>query len=262
MKENESPKGRQTLEPIGYIRTDLPQKFGVPRQSGVAPALKGVIVFAPAYRNPDALRGLAGFSHVWLIWQFSDCAEEETVVSQLLVRPPRLGGNSKVGVFASRSPFRPNHLGLSAVKIEGIILSSEEDTPWDGPESPRTYPYLRVSGVDMKDGTPLYDIKPYVPYADCIADAGKGFTEAAWKNGEDKLAEVEIPAGIAGGFSAEKLETLKELLAADPRPSYQTDPERIYGLAFSGYNIKFYVKENRAVVTGIEKIGVKENSKD
>lgn len=244
--------GVQTISPIGTIHTDLPEKFGVPRQSGVVGELPGIIVFAPSYRNPDALRGLSEFSHLWLIWQFSKAAEIWGEGWQPMVRPPRLGGNRKVGVFASRSPFRPNQLGLSVVRIEAVITSKEEETPWNGPAGPGVYPYIRIRGVDMMDGTPLYDIKPYAPYSDSIPDAAPGFTGGSWKSGGQERLDVKIAPALAARIPAGREELVRALLAADPRPPYQDDPDRIYGMLYAGVNIKFVVKNGCAVVTAVE----------
>lgn len=246
--------GVQTITPIGFIRTELPEKFGVPRQSGVVKSLLGLITFAPAYRNADALRELGGFSHVWLIWQFSANADSDPAKWQPTVRPPRLGGNRRVGVFASRSPFRPNHLGLSVVKLEGIITCPEEESPWDGPAGPGEYPYLRISGMDMIDGTPLYDIKPYMPYSDIQPDALPGYTAESWKKDRTKQLTVVIPEKLRNRIPDGREEALRGLLLADPRPPYQNDPDRIYGMQFAGVNIKFYVKDDTVTVTDIEQL--------
>ena len=245
-------EGVHMLTPIATIHTDLPEKFGVPRQSGVVEDLPGIIVFAPSYRNPDALRELTGFSHLWLIWQFSRAAEIWGEGWQPMVRPPRLGGNRKVGVFASRSPFRPNQLGLSVVRIEAVIMCKEEETPWNGPAGTGAYPYIRIRGVDMMDGTPLYDIKPYIPYSDSIPDAAPGYTAGSWKSGGQEKLDVKIPAELAAALPEGKEDLVRELLAADPRPPYQDDPELIYGMTFAGVNIKFIVKNRCAVVTAVE----------
>lgn len=210
------------MEPIAIIRTGFPTKFGVPRQSGLVSSLKGRIVFNPAYRNADSLRGLEGFSHIWLIWQFSENVREEFSPT---VRPPRLGGNTRMGVFATRSPFRPNPIGLSCVKIESI----ESDTA-DGP-------VINVLGADLMDRTPIYDIKPYIPYADCHPEATAGFTG----NIEDKVLDIDFPQELQKGIPAETLKQIKEVLALDPRPRYQDHPDRTYGFQFAGYEIKFTV---------------------
>ncbi len=219
---------------IARIRSDFPTKFGIPRQSGLVDELSAEIVFEPEYRNPDALRGLEGFSHIWLIWQFSDAVRDGWSPT---VRPPRLGGNARMGVFATRSPFRPNPIGLSAVKLEEIVLNSP-----DGP-------LLRVSGADLMDGTPIFDIKPYLPYADIRADAIGGFAPAA-----DERVEVKIPDALISKISQEKREALRAVLAQDPRPKYQNAPERVYGFAFSGYEVRFTVADGCLTVCDIEKI--------
>ena len=218
---------------IARIRSDFPTKFGIPRQSGVVEALRARIVFEPEYRNPDALRGIEGFSHLWLIWQFSQAVREKWSPT---VRPPRLGGNRRVGVFATRSPFRPNAIGLSCVKLEGVELHTPEG------------PVLTVSGADLMDGTPILDIKPYVPYADCRPDAREGFTGGGW----ERLLEVDCPPELLPRLPDEKREALLGVLANDPRPSYQSDPERVYGLPFGGYEVKFTVSGHRLRVIEIE----------
>ena len=209
---------------IAHIRSDFPSKFGIPRQSGLAPSLQAQIIFEPAYRNPDALRGLEDFSHIWLLWQFSEAIRETWSPT---VRPPRLGGNHRVGVFARRSPFRPNPIGLSSVKLEDIL--------WDCPQAP----VLLVSGADLMDGTPIYDIKPYISM-DSHPEAICGYSDAH-KN--DRL-QVEIPAKWLQLVPLEKQQALYEVLAHDPRPAYQNQPERIYGFTFAGLEIKFTVKGN------------------
>ena len=250
-RPEEKPAGWQVITPIGYIHTELPDKFGVPRQSGVVRELRGVISFAPSYRNPDALRQLSGFSHIWVIWQFSANVGEEGENWQPMVRPPRLGGNQKVGVFASRSPFRPNPLGLSVVKIEGVILGPEEEPPWDGPAGPGTYPYLRVSGVDMMDGTPLYDIKPYIPSSDSIPNARPGFTAHSFKGRINENMRVEIPAALRVKIPEGREEVIRALLAVDPRPPYQHDPGRVYGMRYANVDVRFKVEEDCVFVVDI-----------
>ena len=221
------------IRPIAYIRTEFPEKFGVPRQSCLAKGLRGRIVFEPQYRNPDALRGLEGFSHIWLIWEFS--ANRSTGKWQPTVRPPRLGGNAHIGVFATRSPFRPNPLGLSCVAVEGIELSTD-----DGP-------VITVKGADLMDGTPVYDIKPYIPYADAHPEAKEGFTA----QNQGYRLEVEIPEVLQKQLPEEKREGLYGILAQDPRPSYQDDPERIYGFEYAGYEVKFRVCGDKLCVVEI-----------
>lgn len=222
-----------TMHTIAHIHTDLPEKFGVPRQSGLVPQLQGTIVFEPDYRNPDALRGLEGFSHLWLIFRFHRAEREGWSPT---VRPPRLGGNRRMGVFATRSPFRPNNLGLSCVKLEGV--SRDE----------KLGPVIRVSGADLVDGTPILDIKPYLPYADCPRDATGGFTDPL----EMEPLEVECDEALLAGLEAQQRAGLMGVLACDPRPRYQEDPERIYGLAFAGKNVKFTVRDRVLTVLAVE----------
>ena len=244
--------GEQVITPVGYIHTELPEKFGVPRQSGVVSALRGIISFTPVYRNPDAFRCLSGFSHIWVIWQFSENVRENSQEWQPMVRPPRLGGNQKVGVFASRSPFRPNPLGLSVVQLEAVVLGPEDESPWDGPDGPGVYPYLRVSGVDMVDGTPLYDIKPYIPSSDSIPDASPGFTAHSFKGRINEHMRVEIPEALRAKIPEGREEVIRALLAVDPRPPYQRDPDRIYGMQYGSVNIRFRVEDDCVYVLDIE----------
>ncbi len=215
------------MKMIGRIHTDFVTKFGVPRQSGLVPELMGKIVLEPEYRNPDAFRGLEEFSHLWLVWEFSEAVRPEWSPT---VRPPRLGGNQRVGVFATRSPFRPNPIGLSCVKLEQIDLRDSRK------------PVIWVSGVDMMDGTPIYDIKPYIPYADSHPGAKGGFTDGT----QVRRVKVEFPEELvaASEISGEKLQALRGVLEQDPRPRYQKDPERIYGMSFGEYEVKFTVQEN------------------
>lgn len=222
-----------TMHTIAHIHTDLPEKFGVPRQSGLVPQLQGTIVFEPDYRNPDALRGLESFSHLWLIFRFHRAEREGWSPT---VRPPRLGGNRRMGVFATRSPFRPNNLGLSCVKLEGV--SRDE----------KLGPVIRVSGADLVDGTPILDIKPYLPYADCPRDATGGFTDPL----EAEPLEVECDEALLEGLEAQQRAGLMGVLACDPRPRYQEDPERVYGLAFAGKNVKFTVRDRVLTVLAVE----------
>ena len=217
---------------IGRIRTDFPTKFGIPRQSGVVESLKGTIVFEPEYRNPDALRGLEGFSHLWLVWQFSKAVRDTWSPT---VRPPRLGGNTRVGVFATRSPFRPNAIGLSCVKLEGVELHTSEG------------PVIHVSGADLMDGTPILDIKPYIPYADSHPDALEGFTSTGW----ERRLEVAFPDALLAKVPEDKRSALIGVLENDPRPSYQTDPERVYGLPFGGMEVKFTVADGILTVRDV-----------
>lgn len=219
------------IEPIATMQSDFPQKFGIPRQSGLAENLRSTIVFEPKYRNADALRGLTGFSHLWLIWQFSESVRAEWTAT---VRPPRLGGNARVGVFATRSPFRPNSLGLSCVKLVGIEETADRGT------------VIHVAGADLMDGTPVFDIKPYVPYTDCHPDALGGFAISP----EDFVLNVDFPAELLEILPECKRKAAVEVLSHDPRPSYHHNPTRIYGLTFAGFDIRFtvdnqtlYVKE-------------------
>ena len=214
---------------IARIKSDFPTKFGIPRQSGLVEQLRATIVFEPEYRNADALRGLDGFSHLWLIWHFSESARNDWSPT---VRPPRLGGNTRMGVFATRSPFRPNAIGLSSVKILGIEQTHAYGT------------VIHVGGADLMDGTPIFDIKPYVPYSDCHADATGGFTDTA----ENFLLNVQFPETLLNILPKEKQESAILVLSHDPRPSYQRQPERIYGLSYAGYDIRFTVEENTLTV--------------
>lgn len=223
-----------SISPIAHIRTDFPTKFGLPRQSGLVQGLEGKIIFEPEYREPEAFRGLEGFSHIWLIWQFSQSMCKEWSPT---VRPPRLGGNKRVGVFASRSPFRPNSLGLSCVKLESIDLQDSEFGP-----------VLYVSGIDLMDNTPVFDIKPYVPHSDSYPDAKGGFSAQV----KDYRLEVEFPEEWLRLVPAEKRAGLIQALAEDPRPAYQKDPERIYGFAFAGLEIKFSVEGKKLRVRKVE----------
>lgn len=230
------------IKPIAHIRTDFPEKFGIPRQSGLAKTLRGRIVFEPEYRNPDALRGLEDFSHIWLIWEFS--ANRSTSSWQPTVRPPRLGGNVHMGVFATRSPFRPNPLGLSCVKMDSIEFSSP-----DGP-------VINVCGADLMDGTPIYDIKPYIKYADSRPEAVCGYVDRL----EERSLKVVFPSELADRVADKSvIPPLMETLRLDPRPSYHDDPERIYGLSFSGYNVKFKVSGLVLNVTDLEVLHLKGN---
>ena len=222
-----------TVNIIARIRTELPEKFGVPRQSGLVPQLRGTIVFEPAYRNPDALRGLEGFSHLWLIFQFHQAVREGWSPT---VRPPRLGGNTRMGVFATRSPFRPNPIGLSSVRL----LEVERE----GPQGPS----LVVAGADLMDGTPIFDIKPYLPYTDSHPEALAGFTAPL----EEVPLEVVFPQTLLERVPEGHQEALQAVLARDPRPSYQDDPERVYGMAFAGCNVRFTVGEGRLTVVDVE----------
>ena len=219
---------------IARIRSDLTSKFGIPRQSGLVDRLESLIVFEPPYRSPEALRGIEDWSHIWLIWQFS---ENLAGGWSPTVRPPRLGGNKRVGVFATRSPFRPNALGLSCVRLIGTEHDEKLGT------------VLRVAGADLMDGTPIFDIKPYLPLADCKPEAAGSF--AAEREGYSLT--VELPGELAGRLPEGKAEALEAILAQDPRPAYQDDPERVYGFPFAGYEIKFRVENGKAIVTDIIK---------
>lgn len=211
-----------TMQPIATMRSDFPTKFGIPRQSGLVESLHSTIVFEQEYRNPDALRGLNEFSHLWILWQFSEAVRSEWSPT---VRPPRLGGNTRIGVFATRSPFRPNHIGLSCVKIIGLEQTKDCGT------------VIHVSGADLMDGTPILDIKPYIPYSDAHPDALGGFTA----NADDFLLDVDFPAELLEKLPADKRSAAVNVLSHDPRPSYHSDPERVYGLPFAGFDIRFVV---------------------
>lgn len=217
---------------IARIRSDFPTKFGIPRQSGLVDELSAFIVFEPDYRNADAVRGLDGFSHLWLIWEFSEVRRSDWSPT---VRPPRLGGNTRMGVFATRSPFRPNPIGLSCVRLERIA------------SDPELGPVLCVRGADLMDGTPIYDIKPYVPYADCRPEATGGFTDSAG----DFLLSVTCDPALLEPVPPERREALLAVLSHDPRPSYQRDPERVYGMAFAGCNVRFRVEGEHLTVLEI-----------
>lgn len=225
------------IKPIAYIRSSFPEKFGIPRQSGLAASLRARVVFEPEFADPDALRGLEGFSHIWLIWEFSANRRSHDAPWQPVVRPPRLGGNCHMGVFATRSPFRPNPLGLSCVQLESI----ESDTP-DGP-------VLNVRGADLMDGTPIYDIKPYIRYADSFPDSVCGYVE----NLDDSRLEVRISDESASKIDDPTvLDALVQTLSLDPRPSYHDDPARVYGLSFEVYNVRFKVSGGVLEVISVE----------
>ena len=211
------------IHPIAYFHSPFSSKFGIPKQSGLVEELEGRIVFAPEYRSADYIRGLQGFDYIWLIWEFSDNRHPS---KSPVVRPPVLGGNERVGVFATRSPFRPNALGLSSVRIQRIELDSTSG------------PVIHVLGADLMDGTPIYDIKPYIVYADCHPEARSGFVDnRSWP----KL-EVVIPEEIAKNYQPERLSVLRKILELDPRPHYQNDPQRIYGMPFDGTDVRFFVE--------------------
>lgn len=222
-----------TLKIIARIHTPLPEKFGLPRQSGLVPELTGRIVFEPEYRNADALRGIEGYSHLWLVWQFSRAVREDW---SPLVRPPRLGGNEKMGVFATRSPFRPNALGLSCVELEKV--------DWDTPEGA----VLHVRGADLMDGTPIFDIKPYLAYADSYPEAAGGWTDSAQRH----QLQVDCSEELWQKVDPAQRGALLAILSGDPRPRYQDDPRRIYGMAFDGKNVKFRVEGETLHVTAVE----------
>ena len=217
---------------IARIRNDFPTKFGLPRQSGLVGELRSTIVFEPEYRVPEALRGLEGYSHLWLIWQFHQAERESWSPT---VRPPRLGGNARVGVFATRSPFRPNPIGLSSVRLEEIRQDARLGT------------VLIVSGADLMDGTPIYDIKPYLPYADCHPEATGGFAHEV----KDYSVEVVIPQELLAKVPADRRDALRGVLAQDPRPHYQNDPERVYGFGFAGLEVRFSVNGGLLTVVDI-----------
>lgn len=217
---------------IARMKSDFPTKFGIPRQSGLVDTLRSTVVFEPEYRNADALRGLEDFTHLWLIWQFSEAVREDWSPT---VRPPRLGGNTRMGVFATRSPFRPNAIGLSCVKLVGLEQTKDHGT------------VIHVAGADLMDGTPIYDIKPYIPYADCQTDATGGFTDTA----KDFILQVQCPQEMLSALPEDKQPALLDVLSHDPRPSYQKDSDRIYGLEFAGFDVRFTVQNNILTVTEI-----------
>ena len=225
-----------SLKVIARMRSPFPAKFGIPRQSGLVAGLRSTIVFEPDYRNPDALRGLEGFSHLWVIWSFSKAARETWSPT---VRPPRLGGNTRMGVFTTRSPFRPNPIGLSSVKIERI----EQD--------PRLGPVIHVTGADLLDGTPIFDLKPYLPYTDSHPDALGGFTDGY----RGYQLVVDFPPALLDRVPPSARDALVGVLAQDPRPSYQDDPDRVYGMAFGTVDVKFTVAGGVLTVTGVEPAG-------
>ena len=222
------------MRPIARIHSDFATKFGIPRQSGVVGSLQAEIIFEPEFRSRDAVRGLEAFSHIWLIWEFSENVRADWSPT---VRPPRLGGNVRMGVFATRAPFRPNPIGLSCVRLEGIDYGGK-----DGP-------ILRVRGADMLDGTPVYDIKPYLPFVDSHPEATGGFAGPA----REHALTVEIPPEQLSRFPVEKRDALVGVLAQDPRPRYQADASRVYGLEFGGYEVKFTVSDQILTVTDIAK---------
>ena len=217
------------MQVVARIRSDFSSKFGVPRQSGLVDALEAAVVFEPAFRNPDAVRGLEGFSHIWLIWAFHQAVRDTWSPT---VRPPRLGGNVRMGVFATRSPFRPNPIGLSSVRLERVELTADLG------------PVLHVRGADLVDGTPIFDIKPYIPYSDCKPAATGGFTDRV----SDFLLKVEFPEELLQRLPEDKRAAAIGVLSHDPRPSYQRKPGRVYGLRFSSFDIRFTVDEDRLTV--------------
>ena len=224
-----------SIRVIARMKSDFPTKFGIPRQSGLVDELRSTIIFEPEYRNPDALRGIEEFSYIWLIWQFSEAVRQDWSPT---VRPPRLGGNTRMGVFATRSPFRPNNLGLSSVKLLGVEHTKEYGT------------VLHVAGADLMDGTPIFDIKPYIPYGDSHPNASGGFTDQA----NDFLLDVNFPENLLGIIPSEKQAATIGVLSHDPRPSYQNQSDRIYGLTFSGFDIRFKVNGKNLTVLDVSKV--------
>ena len=222
------------IQVIARMHSDFATKFGIPRQSGLVEELRSTIVFEPEFRNSDALRGIEDFSHLWIIWQFSEAVRQGWSPT---VRPPRLGGNTRMGVFATRSPFRPNNLGLSSVKLLGVEHTEKYGT------------VLHVGGADLMDGTPIFDIKPYIPYGDCHPEATGGFTDRAG----EFLLKVEFPPELLNLLPEEKREAAMGVLSHDPRPSYQRKPDRIYGLTFAGFDIRFKVNEDILTVLEVNK---------
>ena len=222
------------MKVIAHIQTDFPEKFGIPRQSSLVRELTGRIVFEPEYRSPDAIKGLEGFNYIWLLWQFQVPASDTFVAT---VTPPRLGGKKHMGVFATRSPFRPNNIGLSSVHLDKIELTENG-------------PVLHVSGVDLRDNTPIYDIKPYLPYSDCHPDAKEGFVADT----KEYVLEVEFPKELLEKYPLEKRNAIIEVLKQDPRPSYHSDPNRKYGVSFAGWDVHFTVVENRLTVFEVVKL--------
>ena len=223
------------IQVIARMRSDFPTKFGIPRQSGLVEDLRSTIVFEPEFCNADALRGIEGYSHLWLIWQFSEAVRTEWSPT---VRPPRLGGNTRMGVFATRSPFRPNSLGLSSVRLLGVEQTDDEGM------------VIHVAGADLMDGTPIFDIKPYIPYGDCHPDATGGFTDTAG----EFLLNVDFPEELLKKLPEEKRSAAIGVLSHDPRPSYQRKPDRIYGLTFAGFDIRFKVADDDLTVVDVSKV--------
>ena len=222
-----------SINVIARMHSDFATKFGIPRQSGLVEELRSTIVFEPEYRNNDSLRGIEDFSHLWIIWKFSEAVRQGWSPT---VRPPRLGGNTRMGVFATRSPFRPNNLGLSCVRLLDVEHTEKYGT------------VLHVGGADLMDGTPIFDIKPYIPYSDCKPDASGGFTDQA----ADFLLTVDFPEELLGKLPEQKREAAIGVLSHDPRPSYQKNEERVYGLTFAGFNIRFMVRDKLLTVLAVE----------
>ena len=223
------------IQVIARMHSDFATKFGIPRQSGLVQELRSTIVFEPEFRNPDALRGIEDFSHLWIIWQFSEAVRTGW---SPMVRPPRLGGNTRMGVFATRSPFRPNNLGLSSVKLLGVEHTQEYGT------------VLHVGGADLMDGTPIFDIKPYIPYGDCHPEATGGFTDTAG----EFLLQVDFPPALRNILPQDKQAAAIGVLSHDPRPSYQRKPDRVYGITFAGFDIRFTVKDDTLTVIAVDKV--------
>ena len=221
-----------SIQVIARMKSDFPTKFGIPRQSGLVQELRSTIIFEPEFRNADALRGMDDFSHLWLIWQFSEAVRTGWSPT---VRPPRLGGNTRMGVFATRSPFRPNNLGLSSVRLLGLEETKEYGT------------VIHVAGADLMDGTPIFDIKPYIPYGDCHPEATGGFTDTAG----DFLLRVDFPEELLSMLPQDKRSAAIGVLSHDPRPSYQKDSDRVYGLNFAGFDIRFTVKDKILTVQSV-----------
>ena len=220
---------------IARIHSDFPSKFGIPRQSGLVDALKATVVFEPEFRNPDALRGLEGYSHIWLLWQFSKAMREDWSPT---VRPPRLGGNARMGVFATRSPFRPNAIGLSSVRLDGVELHT------------KLGPLLHISGADLMDSSPIYDVKPYLPYTDSHPDATSCFVLPR----QEDLLQVDFPPALLEQIPEDRRDGLLAVLVQDPRPAYQNSPDRVYGLDFAGYAVRFTVESGCLTVREVTRL--------
>ena len=224
-----------SMNVIARMKSDFPTKFGIPRQAGLVEDLQSTIVFEPEYRDPEALRGIEEFSHLWIIWQFSQAVRPDWSPT---VRPPRLGGNTRMGVFATRSPFRPNFMGLSSVKLLGVEHTQQYGT------------VLHVGGADLMDGTPIFDVKPYIPYSDAHPEASGGFTDRA----KDFILTVNFPQDLLSRIPGNKRSALLGVLSHDPRPSYQKDPNRAYGLSFGGWDVRFQVREDTLTVLEVTKL--------